>query len=103
MADADRDKMLRDMAANRNCRLVKSRRRTPGAGDYGRYGLKDAASDAEVFGFGKDGLTATPEEIEAFLRKGLVSDWKSSLADPPAADGPSRRAPAASSSPARRA
>ena len=93
MADADRDKMLRDMAANRNCRLVKSRKRTPGAGDYGRYGLKHAASDAEVFGFGKDGLTASPEEIEAFLRKGLVSNWRSSLAGEPADGGSRRREP----------
>jgi ribosomal protein S18 acetylase RimI-like enzyme len=73
--------MLKNMAANRGCKLVKSRKRTPGSGDYGRYGLKDGASDREVFGFGQDGLlTATPEEIEAFLRKGAVSDWKSSLA-----------------------
>ena len=77
---ADRDALLREMAANRGCKLVKSRRRTPGAGDYGRYGLKDAGSDREVFGFGPDGLTATPEDIEAFLRKGAVADWKSSLA-----------------------
>ena len=80
MADPDRDTMLRDMAANRGCRLVKSRRRTPGVGDYGLYGLKDAASGKDVFGVGDDGLTATPEEIEAYLRRGLVADWKSSLA-----------------------
>lgn len=81
MTDADRDRMLKDMAANRGCKLVKSRKRTPGSGDYGRYGLKDAGSDREVFGFGKAGLlTATPDEIEAFLRKGAVADWKSSLA-----------------------
>lgn len=80
MAESDRDKMLREMAANRGCRLVKSRRRTPGVGDYGRYGLKDAGSDRDVFGIAADGLTASPEEIESFLRKGLVADWKSSLA-----------------------
>jgi N-acetylglutamate synthase-like GNAT family acetyltransferase len=99
MTDADREKMLRDMAANRGCKLVKSRRRTPGLGDYGRYGLKDAGSDREVFGFGSDGLTASPEEIEAFLRKGAVSDWKSSLAAAASAANdegtpvPRRRAP----------
>lgn len=81
MTDADRDRMLKDMAANRGCKLIKSRKRTPGSGDYGRYGLKDAGSDREVFGFGKAGLlTASSEEIEGFLRKGAVSDWKSSLA-----------------------
>jgi ribosomal protein S18 acetylase RimI-like enzyme len=77
MSDADRDKMLREMAANRGLRLVKSRRRKPG-GDFGRYGLKDPAGK-EVFGFGKSGLTATPEEIEAHLREFMVADWKTSL------------------------
>jgi ribosomal protein S18 acetylase RimI-like enzyme len=77
MSDADRDKMLREMAANRGLRLVKSRRRKPG-GDFGRYGLKDTGGK-EVFGFGKSGLTATPEEIEAHLREFMVEDWKTSL------------------------
>src|SRR3954462_8202950 len=78
MDDADRDQMLRDMAENRGLRLVKSRRRKPG-GDHGRFGLKDKATGKEMFGFGKDGLTATPEEIEQHLREFMVSDWKSSL------------------------
>jgi len=73
--------MLKAMAANRGCKLVKSRRRKAGTGDFGRFGLRDAASERDVFGFGADGLlTATPDEIEAFLRKGAVADWKSSLA-----------------------
>lgn len=75
--------MLRDMAEHRGCKLVKSRRRTPGVGDYGRYGLKDAATGKEVMGFGSDGLTATAGEVEAYLRKGLIADWKSSLAAAP--------------------
>jgi ribosomal protein S18 acetylase RimI-like enzyme len=78
MADADRDQRLRSAAANRGFKLVKSRRRTPGVGDYGRYGLTDQ-SGKELFGFGRSGLTATAEEIEEYLHKGLVSDWKSSL------------------------
>lgn len=78
MADKDRDVVLREMAANRGCRLVKSRRRKPG-GDYGRYGLKDAGSGKEVLGFGKDGLTATAEEVEDFLRGGAAAEWKRSL------------------------
>jgi ribosomal protein S18 acetylase RimI-like enzyme len=84
-ADAGRDAALRAMAQNRGCKLVKSRRRTPGTGDYGRYGLKDSASGAEVLGFGDGGLTATPEEIEAYLRGSLVSTWKKSVAEAPAA------------------
>jgi GNAT superfamily N-acetyltransferase len=86
--------MLRDMAEHRGCKLVRSRRRTPGVGDYGRYGLKDAATGKEVIGFGPNGLTATAEEIEAYLRKGLVADWKSSLDAAPHAPAllPARRA-----------
>jgi GNAT superfamily N-acetyltransferase len=70
---------LREMAANRGCRLVRSRRRKPG-GDFGRLGLADAKSGREVFGFGKKGLEATPEEIEIFLRGSTESTWKKSLA-----------------------
>lgn len=69
---------LRELAANRGCRLRSSRRRKPG-GDYGRYGLVDAKSGREVFGFDRDGLTATAEEIEAFLRGGAAAGWKSSV------------------------
>ncbi|MEA2999910.1 MAG: hypothetical protein QOK17_1743 [Sphingomonadales bacterium] len=83
MADADRDEMLRDMAANRGCRLVKSRRRTPGSGDYGHYGLRDAKSGQDIYGFGAGGLTATAEDIENFLRGGLRSSWKQSLREAP--------------------
>jgi ribosomal protein S18 acetylase RimI-like enzyme len=66
------------MAANRGLKLVKSRLRTPGKGDYGRYGLTDPAG-AKLLGFGRSGLTATAEEIEAYLKKGAASDWKTSL------------------------
>ena len=73
------DDALRELAENRGCKLVKSRVRTPGRGDYGRFGLKDAKTGREVFGFGKKGLTATPEEIEAFLRGNAAATWKSSV------------------------
>jgi len=69
---------LREAAANRGLKLVRSQVRTPGKGDYGRFGLTDA-SGARLLGFGKSGLTATAEEIEAYLHKGLEADWKSSL------------------------
>jgi GNAT superfamily N-acetyltransferase len=85
LADKGSDAMLREMAEHRGCKLVRSRRRTPGVGDYGRYGLKDAATGKEVLGFGADGLTATAAEVEAYLRKGLIADWKSSLAAAPEA------------------
>lgn len=88
---SEADDALREMAANRGCRLVKSRRRKPG-GDFGRYGLKDAKSGKEGFGFGPKGLTARPEEIEAFLRGDIVAGWKRSLIAPvDEAPPPSRR------------
>jgi ribosomal protein S18 acetylase RimI-like enzyme len=86
--------MLREMAANRGCKLVKSRLRTPGKGDYGRYGLKDAKSEREILGFGKSGLTATPEEIEAHLRGAVASGWKSSVAAAGGKARPRKQVPA---------
>jgi GNAT superfamily N-acetyltransferase len=73
------DDQLREMAANRGCKLVKSRLRTPGKGDYGRFGLKDAKTGKALIGIGDKGLTASPEEIIAFLRGGAASGWKSSV------------------------
>jgi len=75
---SESDDALRSMAANRGCKLVKSRRRKPG-GDFGHYGLKAAKTGKELLGFGPNGLTATAEEIEAFLRGGAEASWKSSL------------------------
>lgn len=76
---SEADEALRDMAANRGCKLIASRLRTPGKGDFGKFGLKDAKTGKAVFGIGKDGLTATPEEIEAYLRGDGASAWKSSV------------------------
>jgi len=70
---------LRELAQNRGCKLVASRVRTPGKGDYGKFGLKDTKTGREVFGFGKKGLTAAAEEIEQYLRGGAASAWKSSV------------------------
>jgi len=78
MADPGVGDRLREAAANRGLKLVKSRVRTPGKGDYGRFGLTDAAG-TKLLGFGKSGLTATAGEIEDYLHKGLAADWKSSL------------------------
>src|SRR4051794_22102870 len=67
---------LREMAAHRGFRLVASRRRKPG-GDFGRYGLNDAKG-AAVFGVGEDGLTATADEIEGYLRGAASNAWSKS-------------------------
>lgn len=81
---SETDDALREMAENRGCKLIRSRIRTPGRGDYGRFGLKDAKSGEEVLGFGKTGLTATAEEIETYLRGGAASAWQSSVGKTPA-------------------
>jgi len=80
------DEMLREMARHRGFRLIKSRRRKPGSGDYGRYGLTDAAGK-KCFGFSKTGLTATPEQIESYLRSVESASWRRSI-------GGARSAPA---------
>jgi mannose-6-phosphate isomerase-like protein (cupin superfamily) len=73
---SEKDEMLRDMAANRGFKLVKSRRRRPG-GDFGRYGLKDGAGKP-AFGMEEDGLTASAGDIEAFLRDATRATWTKS-------------------------
>jgi ribosomal protein S18 acetylase RimI-like enzyme len=78
MGDPGRDERLREAAANRGLKLVRSRIRTPGKGDYGRYGLTDSDGKA-LLGVGRSGLTATAEEIEDYLHKGALADWKTSL------------------------
>ena len=83
MSDRTEADALRELATNRGCKLVRSRRRTPGRGDYGRYGLKDARTGKPVLGIGKGGLTATAEQIESFLRSGAAAGWKHSLGATP--------------------
>jgi GNAT superfamily N-acetyltransferase len=83
VSDKTEAEALRELAANRGCKLVRSRIRTPGRGDYGHYGLEDAKTGKAVLGIGKKGLTATAGEIEAFLRGGAVSGWKRSLGATP--------------------
>lgn len=89
---SETDEALREMAENRGCKLVRSRIRTPGRGDYGRFGLKDAKSGKEVLGFGKTGLTATAAEVETYLRGGATSAWKSSVGKTPVRKKPAAKA-----------
>lgn len=70
---SEQDDQLREMAAHRGLKLVKSRRRKPG-GDFGLYGLKDAEG-APVFGIEGDGLTATTAEIGDYLRGATRDTW----------------------------
>lgn len=94
MSESGRDERLREAAANRGLKLVKSRVRTPGKGDYGLFGLTDAGG-AKRLGFGKSGLTATAEDVEAFLHEGAVADWKTSLGSVKAEPRPKARSSAA--------
>lgn len=80
--EGDHDDALREMAQHRGFKLLKSRRRKPGVGDFGRFGLNDA-SGKPVMGVGPEGLTALPEEVEAFLRTGAVDSWRKSARDGP--------------------
>ena len=86
------DDALRDAAAHRGLKLVKSRKRKAGAGDYGRYGLTDG-SGKELFGFGPDGLTALAADIRDYLRKSEVSTWAQSAKVTPDQPKPSRTPP----------
>lgn len=81
MAEVD-DDQLREMAQHRGLKLVKSRRRKPGSGDYGKYGLTDAAGQA-LLGIGDDGLTASADDIQDYLRTSEQSTWKESAATTP--------------------
>ncbi len=73
------DPALRRLAANRGFRLVKSRIRTPGRKDHDKYGLKDAQTGKEAFGFSRHRLTASADEIEEHLRGLAELSWKQSL------------------------
>ena len=83
---------LREAATHRGYRLVASRKRTPGTGDYGKFGLTDPKG-RPVLGLGGDGLTASAAEIEDYLRDGEIETWKKSARLVPAA-APAKKRPA---------
>lgn len=82
MAGEPSAEQLRAMAEHRGMKLVRSRKRTPGVGDFGKYGLIGVDGKA-LLGIGNEGLTATPQEIEAFLRGSALSTWKMSAETTP--------------------
>jgi len=82
MTEATGPDALRAMAEHRGMKLVRSRKRTPGVGDYGKYGLTDA-SGKPLLGIGEAGLTASAKEVEQYLRGGALSSWKLSAETTP--------------------
>lgn len=87
MANGATDSDLREAARHRGLRLVKSRKRKPGAGDFGRFGLEDSTGQP-VFGVGKEGLTASAQEIADYLRRGDNATWAESARVTPARSRP---------------
>jgi ribosomal protein S18 acetylase RimI-like enzyme len=83
MSDVPSDDVLRQAASNRGFKLAKSRRRKPGVGDYGLFGLSDA-NGKPLLGFGESGFTATASEVADYLRKGEQSTWAESARVTPA-------------------
>lgn len=93
MSEGTRDEQLRAMAEHRGFKLIRSRKRTPGVGDFGKFGLTDLAGKP-VLGMGDTGLTATGPEIEDYLRGSALSTWKLSAETTPAAK-PAKKKPRA--------
>lgn len=88
MVASSKQDQLREMAAHRGLKLVKSRRRKAGVGDYGKFGLTDASGKA-LLGMGKDGLTASADDIEIYLRTDARDTWKESADSTPETPAPS--------------
>jgi GNAT superfamily N-acetyltransferase len=69
---------LAESARNRGLRLIRSRVRTPGKRRFGKVGLTDASGNP-VLGMDEKGPTASPDEVEDYLRNLGASDWGASL------------------------
>lgn len=90
MPDETIDQNLRGMAERRGLKLVKSRKRKAGTGDFGKFGLTQA-DGKPLLGMGENGLTASADDIKAYLRKGSVGTWKASAESVPARAAPAER------------
>lgn len=77
------------MAEHRGMKLVRSRKRTAGVGDFGKFGLTDAAGKP-LLGIGKQGYTASAADVAQFLRGGAENSWKLSAEREPQAKVPEK-------------
>jgi ribosomal protein S18 acetylase RimI-like enzyme len=73
-----RIEQLAESARNRGLKLVRSRVRKPGKLGFGKVGLTDP-SGKPVFGMDGKEPTATPDEVELYLRNVGAKDWGASL------------------------
>jgi GNAT superfamily N-acetyltransferase len=69
---------LAETARNRDLKLVRSRVRTPGKRRFGKIGVTDA-SGKPVYGMDAKGPTASPDDVEEYLRNLGAKDWGASL------------------------
>lgn len=88
----DSDEQLRDMAQHRGLTLVKSRKRKPGVGDFGKFGLSDRAGQP-LFGIGDEGLTASAQDIREYLRTSEQGTWQQSAETTPDTIAPRKSPP----------
>jgi N-acetylglutamate synthase-like GNAT family acetyltransferase len=86
---------LAESARNRGLKLVRSRIRTEGKRGFGKVGLSEPGGKA-VLGLDGKVPSATPEEVEEYLRNLGASDWGASLDQPMP---PRKRKPAQKASP----
>jgi GNAT superfamily N-acetyltransferase len=77
VSDARLD-ILAESARNRGLKLVRSRVRTPSKRRFGKVGVTDAKGKP-LFGMDAKGPTATPEQVEDYLRNLDAKDWGASL------------------------
>ena len=69
---------LAESARNRGLKLVRSRVRTPGKRRFGKVGVTDTSGNP-VYGMDAKGPTASPEDVEEYLRNLGAKDWGASL------------------------